>query len=187
MKYPETIENLITCYKRLPGVGHKTAERMALATLKMDDEMVALFADSLINSKEKLKKCHLCNNITEKTECFVCSDHSREKKTLCIVEDAKKIIMLEKLNVFKGLYHIIEEPVSPMIGNERIEKENIEELIFALKLTIEGETTMAYITRLVGDRDIKITKIAQGVPHGADIDYIDNFTLEKAFEERKQL
>lgn len=196
MKYPQTLENLISCYKKLPGVGEKTAERMAFSTLKMDEETVQLFSDSLKDVKTKIKKCIICNNITEEEKCSICKDESRIQTTICILEDAKKVQMIEKLKVYNGLYHIIEEPVTPFISSDTIDRNinplikritdnNVEEIIFALKLTIEGETTAAYISKLLEKEEVKITKIAQGIPHGADIDYIDSLTLEKAIEDRK--
>lgn len=198
MKYPKTIETLINSYKKLPGIGEKTAERMALTTLKMNEEVVKEFAKALLETKTKIKICKICNNICEGEICIICADEKRERKVICVVEDVKKIILVEKLNVYKGLYHILTEPVSPLLGSEkidllinplieRIKKEGIEELMFALKLSIEGETTIAYIHKLLEDEPVKITRIAQGIPLGVDIDYIDALTLERAIEERKTM
>ncbi len=196
MKYPETIENLISCYQKMPGIGRKSAERMALATLKLGKEEISFFSRNLLDTKEKIKKCANCNNFSEEELCIICNNPNRDIRKICIVEDARKILTLEKLNVFDGFYYLIEEMITPAISNEKIDQlveplikkaneKTVEEIIFALRLTIEGETTVAYITKILSDKGIKITRIAQGVPHGADIDYVDSLTLEKAFEERK--
>lgn len=198
MNYPKTIQNLILCFKKLPGIGEKSAERMALSVLKMDDEVVELFSNSLVDSKTKIKRCTRCNNFTEKDLCDICEDDSRDKKTICIVEEPKNLILIERLGIYRGQYHIINGLISPFEGIEisqmninsllkRIDDENIEEVIFALKLTIEGETTSLYISKLLENKKIKVSKIAQGIPHGADIDYIDALTLERALEDRTEM
>lgn len=198
MNYPKTIQNLILCFKKLPGIGEKSAERMALSVLKMDDEVIELFSNSLVDSKTKIKRCTRCNNFTEKDLCDICEDDSRDKKTICIVEEPKNLILIERLGIYRGQYHIINGLISPFEGIEisqmninsllkRIDDENIEEVIFALKLTIEGETTSLYISKLLENKKIKVSKIAQGIPHGADIDYIDALTLERALEDRTEM
>lgn len=198
MKYPTTIENLIACFKKLPGIGEKTAERLALSTLKFDQDILELFSQSLLDTKTKIKRCENCNNLSEKDFCNICLDEGRDKKIICIVDDPKNLILIEKLGVYNGNYHVINGLLSPIDGIEiekmnilnlikRIQKEQIEEIIFALKLTIEGETTALYISKLLEKTNIKISKIAQGIPHGADIEYIDALTLEKALEDRKPL
>ena len=198
MKYPKAIEDLIRSYKLLPGVGEKTAERMALATLKMAEERIDEFAQALTDIKTKIKKCKRCNNVTEEDVCEICKDEKRNQKIVCVVEDVKKVILIEKLGIYNGVYHILEAIVSPLLEMDKIDasinplikrlkEEEAEELMFALRLTIEGETTTAYIHKLLENEKIKITKIAQGIPHGVDIDYIDALTLERAIEERKIL
>lgn len=195
MKYPNTIENLILCFKKLPGIGEKSAERLALSVLKFDDNVIELFSKSLVDVKSKIKKCKKCNHITENELCDICSDENRDEKTLCIVEDSKNLILIERLKIYQGKYHILENLISTnndfdIATNSinklinRIDSEDINEIIFALKLTIEAETTSLYIKKLLENKNIKISKIAQGIPHGADIDYIDSLTLEKALEDR---
>lgn len=198
MNYPKTLQNLISCFKKMPGVGEKSAERMAMSVLKMDSEFVELFSSSLLDSKTKIKKCIKCNNYTEYDICSICSDEHRDLKTICVVEDAKNLMLIERLGIYRGSYHIIEGLISPLDGVDlaktniekllkRIQEDNICEVIFALKLTIEGETTALYIAKILEGKGIKISKIAQGIPHGADIDYIDALTLERALEDRKEV
>lgn len=198
MNYPRTIQNLITCFKKLPGVGEKTAERMALSILKMDHEVIDLFSVSLTDTKTKIKRCVRCNNLTESDLCDICRDESRDKKTICVVEDPKNLILIERLGIYRGQYHVINGLLSPFDGIDlsnmninqllnRIDEEQIEEIIFALKLTIEGETTALYISKLLENKKVKTSKIAQGIPHGADIDYIDALTLERALEDRTEM
>ncbi len=196
MKYPKVLEELMENFQQLPGIGKKTAERLALSVLKWEEEEIEAFADNLLNSKKAIKRCSECNNITMAEKCDICLDEKRDNQVICVVEDVKKIIMLEKLQIFQGKYYVIEENITPFLTSEKIDqlikpliekvRENeVKEIVFALKLSIEGETTMAYIAKLLAEDDVKITKLAQGVPHGVDIDYVDPLTIEKAFLERK--
>ncbi|MFA5603873.1 MAG: recombination mediator RecR [Bacilli bacterium] len=198
MNYPTTIRNMIECFKKLPGIGEKTAERLALATLKLDDDVTNLFSKSLCDIKTKIKRCVVCNNLTENEKCDICLDETRNKQIICIVQEPKNTIMLEKSNVYNGQYHIIDNLISPLDGinpsdinlstlKERIISNSIEEVIIVLKQSIEGETTTLYITKMLESTGVKITKIAQGIPHGADMDYVDYLTLEKAIEDRKEV
>lgn len=195
MNYPKTIKDLIECFKKLPGIGEKTAERLALSTLQMDDDILNLFSSSLKNVKIKIKRCKRCNNLCEEDLCEICKNNNRDKKTLCIVEDPKNVIIFEKVGTYNGLYHVLDGLISPLDGInpedininsliDRIKKENIEEIILALKPSIEGETTSLYISKLLEKENIKITKIAHGIPIGVDIEYIDALTLEMALEDR---
>ena len=196
--YPKTIANLIECFKKLPGVGEKSAERMALACLNLDEETINLFKTSLENSKTKIKTCQRCGNLSEENECPICKNKNRDKTTLCVVEESKNIVLFEKIGSYNGRYHVLGGLISPLDGVNpedinistlinRIEKENIKEIILAIKPTIEGETTALYIRKLLEGKDVRITKIAHGIPIGADIDYIDPLTLEVALEERSQI
>jgi len=198
MNYPPTIKNLIECFKKLPGIGEKTAERLSLFTLKLDNEVIELFSKSLTDVKSKIKKCKICNNLTENDKCDICLDENRNSKIICIVQEVKNIIMMEKSNVYNGQYHVIENLISPLDGvnpsdinistlESRIKENGVEEIIIVLKQSIEGETTTLYITKILEKTNVKITKIAQGIPHGADMDYIDYLTLEKAIEDRKEV
>ena len=198
MKYPNTIQNLIECYKKLPGIGEKTAERYALATLSLDQSVIDLFSKSLIDSKEKIRYCSICNNLCEDDICDICKNDSRDKDLLCVVEDPKSIILFEKIGKFNGYYHVINGLISPLDGVnpedinldkliDRIKNNNIKEVILAVKPSIEGETTSLYISRLLKDTDVIVTKIAHGVPLGTEIDYVDSLTLELAMENRKKI
>ncbi len=195
MNYPKTIKDLIECYKKLPGVGEKTAERMALSTLEMDDDIIKLFSDTLKNLKTKIKRCNICNNLSEDDICEICKQKNRNKKIICVVEEPKNIIMFEKVGTYNGLYHVLDGLISPLDGInpenlnissliERIKKEPIDEVILALKPSIEGETTSLYISKLLEKENVKITKIAHGIPIGVDMEYIDSLTLEMALEDR---
>lgn len=198
MIYPETINNLIECCKKLPGIGEKSAERMALHCLEMDEEVLELFATSLTSIKKKIKRCARCNNLTESDVCNICGDESREQKLICVVEDTKNVFQFEKIGSYRGLYHVLDGLISPLdnINPEdlnikslvdRIEKENIKEVIIAVKPSIEGETTSLYISKILENKNVVVSKIAYGVPIGADMDYVDALTLELALEERKNI
>jgi len=198
MLYPETISNLIDCYKKHPGIGEKTAERMALYCLDMDEEVLNLFAESLTSLKKKIKRCKRCNNLTENDLCSICDDLNRDHKMICVVEDIKNVFQFERIGSYHGLYHVLDGLISPLDNInpedlniksliERIEKENIEEIIIAVKPSIEGETTSLYISKILQDKKVIISKIAYGVPIGADMDYVDALTLELAIEERKNI
>lgn len=195
MNYPKTILNLIECFKKFPGIGEKTAERLALSTLNMDNDVIDLFSKSLKDSKTKIKKCSRCGSLTEEDLCQICTDKTRDTSTLCVVEECKNVILFEKIGSFKGLYHVLGGLISPLEGINpedihidalinRIKNENIKEVILALKPSVEGETTTLYIRKLLEGTDVKISKIAHGIPMGADIDYIDPLTLEMAIEDR---
>ena len=196
--YPRTITNLIECFKKFPGIGEKTAERLALSCLNMDDETIQLFTTSLENSKTKIKKCENCGNLSEDNECDICKDESRDTNVLCVVEESKNIVLFEKIGTYNGLYHVLGGLISPLDGInpediniasllKRIETDDIKEVILAVKPTVEGETTALYIRKILEGRDVVISKIAHGIPMGADIDYIDPLTLEIALSERSQI
>ena len=198
MKYPESIQNLIESFKHLPGIGEKTAERLALSILDMSDEDVNLFSKSLIDTKTKIVRCKECNNLSEDDLCEICKNKNRNKKIMCVVEEPKNIILFEKLNIFDGYYHVLDGLISPMDGVnpedlnidaliERVKNNKVEELILALKPSIEGETTSLYISKLLEDSKVKITKLAYGIPLGAEIDYVDSLTLEMALENRMDI
>ena len=195
MNYPKTILNLIECFKKFPGIGEKTAERLALSTLNMDDEIINLFSKSLKDGKTKIKKCKRCGSLTEEELCQICTDKTRDTKTLCVLEECKNVILFEKIGTYRGLYHVLGGLISPLDGInpedihidnliDRIKKENIKEVILAIKPSVEGETTALYIRKMLEGTEVKITKIAHGIPMGADIDYIDPLTLEMAIEDR---
>ena len=198
MKYPSIIQNLIECFKKFPGVGEKSAERMALSVLEIDKETIDLFSTSLKDSKTKIRRCEICNNLSESEKCEVCKDSSRNKEILCVVEEPKFVNLFEKLNIFDGYYHVLDGLISPIDGINpedinlsslmtRVKKDKVKEIILALKPSVEGETTSLYISKILEGTGVKISKIAHGVPMGAEIDYVDSLTLEMALENRRYM
>lgn len=196
--YPQTLNNLKECFKKLPGIGDKTAERLAFHVLELDDEVIDLFSDSIKNVKVNTKKCQYCNNLTENDLCDICLDKSRNRKTICVVDDPKNIILFEKMGSYSGIYYVLNNLISPLDGInpedinldkliERIETEDIKEVILAVKPSIESETTALYIVKLLEGKDVVVSKIASGIPIGADMEYIDSLTLELALEDRKNI
>ena len=196
--YPGSLEQLIDSFKYLPGIGEKTAERLAFAVLEMDDERVDIFSDCLRNVKNSIHRCPICNGLTDQEKCKICSDDYRDEELLCVVEDPKSVFLFEKLGLYKGKYHVLKGLISPLDGInpedielekliDRVKKESYREIILAFKPSIEGETTSLYIKRILGDLNISITKIASGIPIGADMEYIDAMTLEFALEGRKDI
>ena len=194
--YPETIKNLVESFKFLPGIGEKTAERLAFSVLELDDEQVEMFSSSLIEMKNKIHKCEKCNTLTDNDICSICSDLTRNEKILCVVEDSKSVFLFEKIGLFNGKYHVLDALISPLDGInpediglskllDRIKNDKFEEIIFAFKPSIEGETTSLYIKKILADLNIKITRLASGVPIGADMEYVDSLTLERALADRK--
>ena len=195
--YPSSLQQLIDSFKYLPGIGEKTAERMAFAILEMDEEKTKMFSKSIEEAKKNIHRCSICNSLTDKEECDICSDKTRNN-VLCVVEDPKSVFLFEKLGLFKGKYHVLKGLISPLEGInpedielekliERVKKDKYDELILAFKPSIEGETTSLYIKRILGDMDLSITKIASGIPMGADMEYIDAMTLERALVDRKNV
>lgn len=196
--YPKSIQNVIEAFKYLPGIGDKTAERMALHLLNLDKVQTDFLADSIKNLQEKTKRCKICGNFSDDDICFVCSDPTRDKKTLCVVEDPKTIIAIEKLGVYRGIYHVLNGLISTLDGMNpedirldklinRMQNEKYQELIIAVKPCLEGEMTALYINNVLKDLGINITRLASGIPMGADMEYIDAITLEKAFDNRKKI
>ena len=196
----DKILNLVNAYKLLPGIGQKNAERLAFYTLEMDSEQIEYISNTIINTYKGVKKCNICNNYTDNENglCDICIDEDRENKVLCIVEDPKIVYFMEKNKIFPGKYFVLNNLISPIegIGPEDIglnklksilDSNQISEIIIAIKSSIEGETTALYIKELFKNPNIKISKIASGIPMGADFEYIDNLTFEKAIEERKEI
>ena len=196
--YPESIRSLIESFKYLPGVGEKTAERLAFSVLDLEEEQVEMFSSSLLDVVENIHKCEKCNTLTDNDLCFVCSDSTRDSNVLCVVEDTKSVFLFEKLGMFNGKYHVLDGLISPLDGInpediglnkllDRINEEKFNEIIFAFKPSIEGETTSLYIKKILEDLNIKITRLASGVPIGADMEYVDSLTLERALNDRKEI
>lgn len=196
--YPESLKNLIESFKLLPGVGEKTAERLAFYLINEDIEKTDFFAESIKKAKENIRKCSICNSITDKEVCDICSNSLREKNILCVVEDPKSIFLFEKVGTYNGEYHVIDGLISPLDGVDpddigleklvkRIQENSYKEIIIAVKPSIEGETTALYIKKIIEDMNIKVTRIASGIPIGTDIEFIDTMTLERALSDRKEI
>jgi recombination protein RecR len=196
--FPDSLNNLIESFKCLPGVGEKTAERFAFSVLDLDDIQIELFKNSLDDVRNNIHPCSICNTLTEDDICSICSNVDRDSTVLCVVEDVKSVFLFEKIGLFKGKYHVLNGLISPLDGINpedigidsllnRINKEKFKEVIFALKPSIEGETTSLYIKKILDGMNVKITRLASGVPIGADMEYIDSLTLERALSDRKEV
>ena len=198
MIYPSLLQKLIDFYKKMPGVGDKSAERMALATLDLPENEIKEFAKNIVDSKIKLKNCQICGNLTENDICDICSNPNRDKNLICVIEDYKSVFSFEKVGNYQGVYHVLNGLISPMdsVGPEdinisslvkRVDSLKNPELILALKSSIEGETTTLYIKKIFEDKDVTISRLSYGIPMGAEIDYLDIITLDKALEDRKKI
>lgn len=198
MNYPDSLKVLIDSFKKLPSIGEKTAERLSFAVMNMSEEDINSFSKAIVDVKLKIKKCYICGNITENEICDICSDSSRDSDIICVVEDSKNIISLEKMGSYRGKYHVLNGLISPMDGKgpddimldsllQRIKKENIKEIIIAVSPTLEGETTSLYISKLLEPFKITVSKIAYGIPIGADMEYLDPMTLSMAMSNRNKI
>ncbi len=198
--FPNNLKKVIDCFKKFPGIGEKTAERLAFSLLDFNKEQLTIFSNSIADIRDNICYCDVCGNISDSEICTICSSSTRDDSIVLVVEKAKDILLFEKIGVFKGKYHVLNGLISPIdnIGPndinlisliQRIKENNIKEVIFALKPSIEGETTLQYIKKLLYDvsNGIKVSKLAIGVPVGADMEYIDSLTLEMAIDERKSL
>lgn len=195
---PESLNNLIEQFQKLPTIGRKSAERLAMSIVDEDIKTVKDFSDSLMEVKNRIHHCNICGNLTEEETCSICKDFTRDEEYLCIVEDVRNLIAIEKSGAYRGKYHVLGGLISPSddIGPDklnidklldRLDNEDIREIILAISSTIEGETTTLFITNLLKDRDIKISKIAQGIPVGSQLEYFDQLTLERALEDRRNI
>jgi recombination protein RecR len=198
VQYPEPIARLIASYMNLPGIGQKTATRLAFYTIEMKDEVVSEFAKSLLSAKRDLRYCHICGNLTEEDPCEICQDPTRDKSTILVVEESKDVMSLEKVREYRGLYHVLHGVLSPMEGTgpedinlgsliSRLHNEEVKEVIIATNATTEGEATAMYLSRLIKPAGIKVTRLAHGLSVGSDIEYADEVTLLKAVEGRREL
>lgn len=195
--YPVAIEKLIDEFAKLPGIGYKSAQRLTLHVLNLPAEEVRQFAEALINARGTLKYCSVCGNFTETDPCAVCANQNRDHGTICVVEEPKDIMSIEKIPEFNGVYHVLHGNISPMQGRGpqdiRIKElvarmsTDIREVIVATNPTIEGEATAMYISRVLHPLEIKVTRIASGMPVGGNLDYADEVTLSKAMEGRKEI
>ncbi|MCF6462106.1 recombination mediator RecR [Clostridium sp. Cult1] len=196
--YALPIANLIEQFSKLPGIGRKTAQRLAFYILEMEPLEVEKLAVSITNAKEKVHYCNQCCNLTDDDLCDICKDERRDQSTICVVEGARDIIAMERTREFNGLYHVLHGVISPMknIGPDEIKiKEllnrvyngEVEEVILAINPTVEGEATALYIAKLLKPLGVKTTRIAHGIPVGGDLEYFDEVTLSKAMENRREL
>jgi recombination protein RecR len=191
----ESVEQLAEQFAQLPGIGRKTAHRLALYVVKMSKEDVEALARALVGVKEKVRYCSICSNITEGDPCLICSNTKRDRSVICVVEQPTDVLALEKTNEFKGLYHVLGGALSPLdgIGPEdlrirellqRLSGSGVEEVILALNPNVEGEATTLYLSKLLKPLATKITRIARGLPVGTDLEYADEATLSRALEGR---
>lgn len=196
--YSPSIEKLIEGFEKLPSIGHKTAIRLAFHVLNQTSEETNAFISSIINAKKNLKTCSKCFNISDTDPCPICENIKRDKTTVCVVEDVKDIVAMERTHEFKGLYHVLHGSISPMNGIgpedikikellERINLGEIKEVILATNPRVEGEATAMYLSRLIRPLGIKVTRIAHGIPVGGDLEYTDEITLTKALEGRREI
>ena len=196
--YAKPLGRLITELSRLPGIGGKTAQRLAFHILSMDEKEARGLADAIIDAKTNMKYCSVCGNLTDMDPCAICSDPSRSHEVICVVESPKDVVAMERIKEFTGLYHVLHGAISPMegIGPEdinlkqlivRLQQEDVNEIILATNPNIEGEATAMYIARLVKPSGIKVSRIAHGIPVGGDLEYADQVTLVKAIEGRHEI
>lgn len=196
--YPELLDNLIEYFKKIPGIGEKTAERYALSLLNFNDDDLKEFSDNLKKIKTTLRKCKICGHLTDTEVCYICSDNTRNQNVICVVEDYKSVFMFEKTGKFNGIYHVLGGLISPIDGVNpddlnigslisRCKSIKDGEVIIALKPTIEGDTTTMYLKKILENIDVKVSRLSNGIPMGADIDYLDILTLERALSDRKEV
>ncbi|ENZ04028.1 recombination protein recR [Clostridium thermobutyricum] len=195
--YPVAIEKLIGEFAKLPSIGQKTAQRLTLHILNLPDEEVKEFADALVKARGTIKYCSVCGNFTDTDPCSICGNPNRDKSTICVVEQPKDIMTMEKVKEFNGLYHVLHGNLSPMQGRgpqdikirELVARmsDAVKEVIIATNPNIEGEATAMYIAKILKPLDVKVTRIAAGIPVGGDLEYADEVTLSKALQGRTQI
>ena len=196
--YSPSIEKLIESFEKLPSIGHKTAIRLAFHMLDLNEEETNEFINSIVDAKKKLKYCSICFNIADTDPCPICSNPKRDSSTICVVEDVRDIIAMERTHEYKGVYHVLHGTISPMngIGPEdikikellnRIRDTKVNEIIIATNPRVEGEATSIYLSKLIKPLGIKVTRIAHGIPVGGDLEYTDEVTLMKAMEGRREV
>lgn len=198
VRYPKPLDNLIRELSRLPGIGGKTAQRLALHIMSMDEGQAAALAGSITRARAEIKYCPVCGNLTDREICGICSDEKRDRSRICVVEQAGDVMAMERMREYNGLYHVLHGAISPIdgIGPEdidlkqliiRLQNSEVEEVILATNPTIEGEATAMYAARLIKPSGIKVTRIAHGIPVGGDLEYTDEVTLARAVEGRREL
>ena len=198
MIYPKSIAALIEHFQKFPSIGPKSAQRMAFYLIRMPLDDVRKFAQTMIDAKENTKTCEICFNISSESPCEICQSNKRDRTVICTVAETKDLIAIEKTNEYKGLYHVLQGLISPMDGIgaddirvkellHRLASQEIQEIILALPPSVEGEATSLYLTKLIKPFGIKISRIAFGLPVGADLEYADEITTAKAIEGRREI
>lgn len=199
MQYPEPLAKLIESYAKLPGIGNKTATRLAFYTLSMSDDDVTNFAQSLLSAKRDLHYCSICGNITEEDPCSICQDKSRDRSQILVVEDTQDVMAMERMQEYHGLYHVLHGVISPVDGTgpddinlaslvKRLQHhKEVKEVIVATNASSDGEVTAQYLAKLIKPAGIKVTRLAHGLSVGSDIDYADKMTLYRAVEGRTEM
>lgn len=193
----DSLKRLINRFEKLPGIGAKTAKRLAYSVINMPKAEVDAFAQDLVAAREKIRECEICGAISDKSTCYICDDDGRDNSIICVVAFARDVLAIESAGEFRGLYHVLKGNISPVDGVspedirikqliKRVEEGNIKEVILATNPDIKGEATAAYIAMLLRDMDIKVTRIAYGIPVGGDVEYTDQVTLNRAFAGRQQ-
>ncbi|MDN6065159.1 MAG: recombination mediator RecR, partial [Lactococcus lactis] len=196
--YPEPIARLIESFSKLPGIGQKTATRLAFYTIGMEDQDVNEFAKNLLSAKRDLSFCSICGNLTESDPCAICTDPTRDRTTILVVEESKDVLAMEKIREYRGLYHVLHGTISPMNGISpdeinvktlitRLMDSEVKEVIIATNATSDGEATAMYLARMIKPAGIKVTRLARGLAVGSDIEYADEITLSKAVENRLEI
>ena len=196
--YSPSIEKLIEAFEKLPSIGSKTAARLAFYILNSSEEETKEFVNSILEAKKNLKYCSVCYNISDTDQCMICANKGRDKSIICVVEDVKDIVAMEKTHEFKGVYHVLHGSISPMNGVgpddikikellSRLMEGDVKEIILATNPRVEGEATAMYLSKLIKPLGIKVTRIAHGIPVGGDLEYTDEITLSKALEGRREL
>ena len=194
----EALQKLAEQFARLPGIGRKSAMRLAFSILELSDEEAQGFANTILEAKEKVHLCPVCQSLTDKELCSVCGDLSRDKSTIMVLEDTKAVLSMEKVREYRGLYHVLHGVISPMNGVtpdklkikellSRIADDEVKEIIIATNPTVEGEATAMYLSKLLKPFEIKITRLAYGIPVGSDLEYADEVTLYRAIEGRRDI
>ena len=192
------LQNLIEQFERMQGIGHKTAQRMAFYVLDLSDEDAKRFAQAITDAHTKIRQCKICCDLADDELCPICKSETRDKSVICVVEDPRDVAAIERTHEYNGTYHVLHGAISPMLGigpddirlrelMQRLQKDDIKEVIIATNSSLEGETTAMYISKLIKPTGIKVTRIASGVPVGGDLEYIDEVTLLRALEGRVQL
>ena len=196
--YAAPLSKLIEQFERLPGIGRKTAQRLAFFVLDLSEEQAEEFAKSIIDAKKSMHYCRVCQNLTDADVCSICSNPARNRSVVCVVEDPRDVVAFERTRDFDGLYHVLHGVISPMDGIgpdqlrikellRRVNEDNVSEIIMATNPDVEGEATAMYISRLLKPMGVKVTRIAYGIPVGGDLDYADEVTLSRALEGRSEI